>query len=188
MALIKFFKVSTLPAQLEGDAFYYVSNGDVAESYLTTSAGVAKSLGNTAMINSLIDAALADFTAQGNAVEIVADIAARNALTAAAESNLMILVLDATGDPTVSAGAALYAYSHANTTTYKVAEYESMDVVIQWANIQGGSVSTPSQIDTAVSQAHSHTNKTVLDKLSDSSGALHYDGKPLTTDWSTNNW
>lgn len=188
MALIKFFKVSTLPAQLDGDSFYYVSNGDYAESYLTNSAGTAKSLGNSAMINALIQEALADFTAQGNSVEIVADIAARDAMTATAETNLMILVLDATGDPTVGSGSAMYAYAHATTTTYKIAEYESMDVVIEWSNITGRPASSVAQIDNAVSLAHSHANKAVLDKLSDASGALLYNGAPITTDWTTNNW
>ncbi len=188
MALVKFFKVTTLPAQLEGDSFYYVSNGDVAESYLTNSAGVAKSLGNTAMINALIQAALADFASESNAVEIVADIAARDALTTGSDRNLMILVIDATDDPTVNTGSALYAYAKDSDTTYKVAEYESMDVVLSWSNLSGRPTSTPAQIDAAVGQAHGHDNKAVLDKLSESSGQLRYNNQPLTTDWSTNNW
>lgn len=188
MALIKFYKVATLPAQLEGDAFYYVSNGPVAESYLTTSDGTAKALGNTAMINQLIVEALADFEAGGNALSIVADIAARDALIAGAVGNLMILVVDASADPSVDAGSALYAYAKTTDTVYKLAEYESMDVVIQWSAIQGRPTSSPAQIDAAVSQSHDHPNKTVLDKLSDAAGQLQYDGKPLTTDWATNNW
>lgn len=188
MALIKFFKVTALPSTFEGDAFYYVANGDFAESYLTNSAGVPKSVGNSVMINSLIQAALADFQAQGNAVEIVADIAARDAMIATAEKNLMILVIDATGDATVGAGSALYAYSHDNTTTYKVAEYESMDVTLEWSKISGRPVSSVTQIDNAVSLAHSHANKVVLDKLSEVGGALLYAGAPITTDWTTNNW
>lgn len=188
MAQVKFYKVNTLPAQLEGDAFYYVANGEYAESYLTNSAGVAKSVGNSSMINALIAKALVDFTAQANAVEIVADIAARDLLTAESEVNLMILVLDASADPSVNSGSAMYAYSHTDNQTYKVAEYESMDVVVQWTGIQGRPTSSPAQIDNAVSLAHSHANKTVLDKLTDSGGQLLYAGSPITTDWTTNNW
>src|SRR5690606_14870726 len=53
---------------------------------------------------------------------------------------------------------------------------------------QGGPSSTPAPIDTAVSQAHTHANKAVLDKLSEVSGALRYGGNPITTEWATNNW
>lgn len=188
MALIKFYKVNTLPGVLEGDSFYYVSNGDIAESYLTNSAGVAKSVGNSAMINALIQEALADLTIQGNAIEIATDIDARDALTEAATSNLLILVIDASDDSTVGSGSALYAFSFAAQTTYKVAEYESMDVILQWSSIVGGPTSTPTQIDLAVSQSHAHANKTVIDKLSDVGGQLQYDGAPLTTNWTTQNW
>lgn len=188
MANVKFYKVATLPGTLEGDAFYYVQNGSYAESYLTNSSGVAKGCGNSAMINALIDAALADFTATGNAVEIVADIAARDVMIAAAENNLMILVIDASADATVDTGSALYAYAHNSTTTYKIAEYESMDVVVAWTSISGRPSSTAAQIDTAVSQAHSHSNKAVLDLLTAPSGTLLYNGAALTTDWATNNW
>lgn len=62
MALVKFYKVSVLPTVLEPDAFYYVLNNDLAESYLTDTNAVAKKIGNTDMINQLIDAKLEDFT------------------------------------------------------------------------------------------------------------------------------
>src|SRR5690606_34947765 len=149
MALVKFYKVATLPGSLEPDSFYYVENGSYAESYLTNSTGVARSVGNTAMINALVAEALADWEGDANALDIVADITARDALTDGLTRNAMILVLDATGDPTVGSGAALYAYAAATETTYKVAEYESMDVALEWSSIQGRPSSTPAQIDTA---------------------------------------
>lgn len=188
MALIKFYKVNTLPGTLEGDAFYYVSNGDIAESYLTNSAGIAKSVGNSAMINALIQEALDGLAVQGNAIEIATNIAARDALIAAATSNLLILVVDATGDTSVGTGSALYAFSFSAQTTYKVAEYESMDVILQWTSIVGRPTSSAAQIDSAVSQAHAHTNKVVIDALSDVAGQLQYKGAPLTTNWTTQNW
>ena len=186
MALVKFYKVATLPGTLEPDSFYYVENVGYAESYITDSAGIAKSVGNSAMITALANEAIANATITGNALEIVADITARDAL--ALDANAFVLVLDASADPTVDAGSALYVYRHSDTTYIKVAEYESMDVVIQWASIQGGPTSTPIQIDSAVSQSHSHSNKAVLDKLSESGGALQYNGEPIQTEWATNNW
>lgn len=59
MAEVKFFKVNALPDVLVADAFYYVQNGDYAESYLTTVDGVARKVGNSEMIGELIELAIA---------------------------------------------------------------------------------------------------------------------------------
>lgn len=188
MAQIKFFKVLQLPEVVEGNAFYYIANGEYAESYLTNGSGVVKAVGNTAMINDLISAALAGQHAAGSALEIVATIAARNTLFAAATANVLALVVDATGDATVSSGSALYAYSSLNQAVYKVAEYESLDLVMTWAGLQGRPNSSVAQIDSAVAASHAHANGGVLDKLSEANGQLQYNGVPLTTAWATNNW
>lgn len=188
MANITFHKVSVLPGSLLPNAFYYVANGSYAESYITDAAGVAKAVGNTAMINALIDQALANWSGASSTVSIVADIAARNALIATLDANTMILVIDASADPTVDAGSALYAYAADTDTTYKIAEYESMDVVLQWADIQGGPTSTPAQIDSAVGQAHSHTNKATLDQLGEDAEGLLFKGQGVGSRWATNNW
>lgn len=189
MAQLKFYAATALPPTLEADAFYYIENGAYAESYVTNNAGVAKMIGNSVMINALVAQALANWSGGSNQLLIAADIAARDALAATADANLMVLVVDASGDPTVTSGSALYAYDFNATTWYKLAEYESMDVVVQWGDIQGGPVSLPAAIDTAVSQAHSHSNKTVLDKLSeDVSGDLLYGGAALKTQWETKDW
>lgn len=50
---VKFYKVTVLPEALTPDSFYYVSNGDYAEAYLTNSVGVPKKVGNTDMIEAL---------------------------------------------------------------------------------------------------------------------------------------
>lgn len=186
MALVKFYKVSTLPGSLEADSFYYVENGSYAESYLTNSAGIARAVGNSAMINALIGAAITDALSDLNALEVVPDIAARDALVL--ERNALVLVIDATADPTVDAGSALYAYVEADASWVKVAEYESMDVVLQWSSIQGRPNSTPAQIDTAVSQSHTHSNKAVLDKFSESAGQVLYNGNAIQANWETANW
>lgn len=51
--VVNFYKVTQLPTQLSPSSFYYVENGEYAESYLTDDTGVAKKLGNTAMIEAL---------------------------------------------------------------------------------------------------------------------------------------
>lgn len=188
MAQVKFYKVTALPGTLEANAFYFVANGSHTESYLTDNAGVARGIGNTAMINALIDQALANWSGAASTVSIVADIAARDALIATLEANTMILVVDATGDPTVTYGSALYAYAFDTETTYKIAEYESMDVVLQWSDLQGGPTSTPAQIDNAVSLAHSHANKATLDKLGEDAEGLLFNGVGVGSRWATTNW
>lgn len=50
MINIHFYKVTSLPLVLDPNSFYYVENGDYAESYLTDNVGVAKKIGNTVMI------------------------------------------------------------------------------------------------------------------------------------------
>lgn len=187
---LKFHKVTTLPGTLEADSFYYVVNGSYAESYLTTSDGTAKSLGNTAMITAIANDLIADAIAQAasSPIDIVANIAARDALTAAATMNRIILVTDATGDPTVASGAALYVWNEGQSTITKIAEYEGMDVTLTWASIQGRPTSSVSQIDDAVSKRHTHSNMTALNKIGEAGGALTYDGQAVSANWNTTNW
>jgi hypothetical protein len=63
-----------------------------------------------------------------------------------------------------------------------------MDVVLQWANIQGRPTSTPAELDDAVAKVHVHANKLTIDKISETNGDLVFDGKnadPVlrATDW-----
>ena len=218
MATIKFHKVLVLPGALEADSLYFVSNSTYSETYLTDSAGVAKSIGNSAMIAAVANTEISTRLAQHNLVEIVADITARN-LLAAQDRNLVVMVLDATGDATVKAGAALYAFRNSDNSWTKVVEYEGMDAVVQWSNINGRPTSSVAQIDSAVTNSHTHSNKVVLDatqesfttalkttydaaatashghgnkatldKLTDAGGVLLLDGAAVTASWVTKNW
>ncbi|HSA05866.1 MAG TPA: hypothetical protein P5556_01650 [Candidatus Gastranaerophilales bacterium] len=63
---------------------------------------------------------------------VVADIPARDALTAF--SGMHALVLDATADVTVEAGGAEYVYD--GTTWQKISELNDLDLVINWEDIQ----------------------------------------------------
>lgn len=184
MSALQFFQVISLPGTLQPSSFYYVLNGNYSESYLTNSSAVAKSIGNSAMINALIDAKLA----AASTLQHVTTIAARNTAQATATSNTLYLVTDATGDNTVSSGAALYFYDKAANTQTKIAEYESMNMVLQWANVQGRPNSTAGAIDAAVGSSHTHANKVTLDKLGDSSGALTYNGAAISSAWGATDW
>lgn len=186
MALVKIYKETAVPSTIEANAIYLVGpTGDPSalEIYVVNSAGDAvRKTPGTAEIQALIDASVAGISG----TEIVADIAARDALTLT--SNAMVLVEDASADATVDAGAALYTYKHATTSFTKIAEYEGLDVVLSWASITGGPTSTPAQIDAAVGNAHTHSNKTQLDKISeDGNGDPTYSGDNFAM-VGTQNW
>lgn len=181
MAEVAFHKVAVLPGVLEVNAFYLVENGDYAETYVTDSTGEARAVGNTAMIQAIAPVA--------DTLQIVADIAARDALTPA--SNIFVLVQDASDDPTVATGAALYVWDNVGADWIKVTEYESLDVVVAWSSITGKPSSSVADIDDAVTKKHAHANMSTLNGLSDSAGVLQYGGNPVDArkiDWDTLNW
>lgn len=173
MATFTISRVTALPGTLDANTVYLVSTGaNHLELYATGNTADARRILTETDIQALIDASISGLSA----VEIVADIAARDALTLTA--NAMVLVLDASADSTVTSGAALYAYRQSNDTFTKVAEYESMDVTINWSDIVGRPSSTPAQIDTAVANSHTHANKTQLDQIGQSaSGDITYNSR-----------
>ena len=96
-----------------------------------------------------------------NSAQLVADIAARDALELT--KNSFVLVSDASADPTVDVGAALYFYNMADDSYLKIAEYESLDLVIP--------------------------NKAILEQFSDVNDQLYYKGVPVATvQAGTNEW
>lgn len=130
----------------------------------------------------------------------IAALTAAGATTNIAEGQL-VWVNDASGDTTVSSGWAIYRkkvdtdpasldYTKVNDVPestqgagdgvtagwQKVAESESLDVVVNWANIEGKPNSAVADIDDAVSKKHEHANKAVIDKFTESSGDLIYNG------------
>lgn len=188
MASLRFYKMATLPSTLQSNAFYLIQNGQYAEAYVTNLTGSPRAIGNSLMIGeiarNIVDEALSDL----NALEIVADINERDELASSTNRNLVILVTDATGDPTVVSGAVMYAYNAATMTFTKLTEYDDVDAVIQWSNIQGRPTSSPAQLDLAVTLTHNHANKPTLDKISEDGEGLLFMGNPVQPRWSTNNW
>ena len=124
-----------------------------------------------------------------------ANIAALDAT--AVEEGQLVMVTDASADTTVASGWAIYRkrvdtdpasldYTKVNGDDagwQKLAEAESIDVVLQWANIQGKPNSTVAAIDQAVSHDHTHSNKAVIDELADTGTAqapvLEYKGNAI---------
>jgi len=187
MATFKIFKETTLPGSLDAHSIYLIAPAgkpNYVEMYVTgASASTVKRIVNTDDIQTMIDSSLASL----NAIEVVPDIPARNALTPT--KNITVLVLDATGDLTVASGAATYVYRLSTTTWVKISEAESMDVSVTWAMITGKPSSAVADIDDAVAKRHNHANKTQLDKIGeDGSGNLTYNGVLPVIAWTSTNW
>ena len=79
-------------------------------------------------------------------------------------------VTDATEDPTVGRGSALYYYDKNSRRYIKLYETESMDqdelvVSTQWNTIEGRPNSSVNDIDRAVNLCHVHSNSSVINSL-----------------------
>jgi len=174
---MKIRKVTSLPGTFEPSTLYLVQSADAGlmEIYVSSSDGAtARHVISKSEITSMITSALAGF----DTAQLVADIAARDALSPTTITE--VLVIDATADPTVDAGAATYIYDPNTSTWIKISEAESMDVVLQWANIVGRPTSLVADIDDAVSKRHTHANKAVLDDINaDINENLTYKGQQI---------
>jgi predicted flavoprotein YhiN len=186
MATYNIYKETALPGTLQPHSIYLVAPAarpDFVEMYVTgTVATTVKRVIDQAQVQSMIDASVSGFSS----LQVVANITARNAL--APTSNIQVLVLDATGDSSVASGSATYVYVLANTAWVKISESESQDVVLQWTNIQNKPTSSVAAIDSAVSNSHTHANKTQLDKVGESGGQFTYNGAKPTIDWTSSGW
>ena len=89
--------------------------------------------------------ALRALAAGKGTTSVVDDIAARDGLSPAEGDSCW--VKDATADDTVTQGAALYIY--ADGQWVKMAEAESLDVIINWASIQNKPTASTTAIDSA---------------------------------------
>lgn len=172
-------KLTAVPSTpTEPNALFLVAVGtsqDHFELYASSKDGSQlKRLLNKTDIEAIVKAQLAGV----GKYKVVADINERDGLGDADKSS--VYVKDATADSTVKAGGAFYLYDTATTSWIKVSEAESLDVSLSWDGLTGKPTSSPSQIDSAVGQAHTHANQTQLDKIGqDEHGNLTYDDKPV---------
>lgn len=188
MSVFKVFKETSVPSTLTPNAVYLVappSQPEMLEIYVSDSSGTASRRTYTKSdIESLIQDSLDNLTTGSL---IVNDIAERDALTLTEVTE--VIVLDASDDPTVGSGFAKYVWRTDTSEFLKLAEGESMDVTVNWSDIVGGPSSSPSQIDAAVSNSHTHANKTQLDGIDeDSDGELTYNGNNIRARLETSAW
>jgi len=185
---LQIFRETSLPLTLVPYAIYMIApsgveNTDYVEMYVTDSLGEAKRNVNRDDISTMISTAISS----ANSLTIVADITERNLL--ASTRSEFVYVIDATGDSTVTSGGATYLYNTGTSSWIKTSEAESIDVVTSWNSLSGKPASTPTQIDDAVSMAHTHANKTQLDQIDqDANGLLTYNGVLPLSGWMTTNW
>ena len=187
MAKVNIYRETALPGTLQANSVYLIApagSPNYVEMYVTgTSASTVKRIINEDDIQAMITASLAG----QSGLEIVADIAARNALTPS--NGKMALVLDATADATVQTGAATYVYRLATTEWIKIQEHESLDLIFEWSAIQNKPASAVADIDDAVAKKHSHSNKTQLDKVGeDGDGLMTYNGLLPKIAWDSTSW
>lgn len=191
MEQLKIAKVSALPASnaLVKNTIYFVADAidsSIVEVYVTdNTASAARHVINKADIQSMINTAISN----SSSLVITDTITTRDALSYT--SPRFVYVKNATGDNTVASGGATYLYdpNASGNKWSKVSEAESLDVVLQWSNIQNKPSSSVADIDDAVSKKHSHTNKTVLDSLTtDVDGNLLVNGSLSRTGWDQVDW
>ncbi|MDY6884093.1 MAG: hypothetical protein SWL02_09990 [Pseudomonadota bacterium] len=180
-------KASSIPVTWLPDAIYAIQvTAEQAEMYVTDSGGLPRKIFAEAEVQALIDQAINDF---GSSL-VVADIVARDALTA--EEGDRVHVVDATADSSVDGGTAGYIYD--GSDWIKMYEQESLDIdfsaiSISWSQLTGAPSSTPAQIDQSVTDSHTHSNKTELDKIGeDGDGNLTYNGTSVKTFWEQTSW
>lgn len=183
---LQIFKETTLPGTLVAHAVYLIAPSakpDYVEMYVTSATGTARRIINSDDIQTLINNAVAAISE----ITIVADITARDALSPT--YSMYVYVEDATDDATVASGGATYIYNTTTPAWVKVSEAESMDISLNWSAIIGKPTSTAAQIDSAVSNSHTHTNKTQLDLIGeDANGNLTYNGAMPFAPLSSTGW
>lgn len=104
------------------------ANGDDIRNYLALKADKLTTYSKTE-----VDAMIAAVAGGGAQAVIVETIAARDALD---PKPGLVWVQDASADPTVTRGAAMYLWNAVSEVWIKTAETESMDVTITWDLVQ----------------------------------------------------
>lgn len=102
----------------------------------------------------------------------------------------LVMVIDATGDPTVEEGWAIYRrdtesdeYWNLNSGWKKVLENESIDIDMTYENMPDRPDASASDADAMVRMAHSHKDNGLLELIGeDNNGNVTYNGERLAYD------
>ena len=183
MSKFKIVRVTALPSTITPSTMYILKTptSAIAEVYFSNNDGSVLVPGIT---EQFITDSFASLLASGmGQIEIVENINERN--RANKNGNCLIMVIDATGDEFGSIGTVLYLYRAINSSYFRVSSFDGTNDAINggtvgtiwWDTIQGRPTSTPEQIDQAVADSHTHSNKSVLDRIGvTADGVLTVDG------------
>jgi hypothetical protein len=181
MTAVAFKRVNIAPSVLQSGAIYFQAKGaNSADLFIADASGTRRDIVTDALINNLITAQIADI----NQIDHSATYATMTSKTRT--KNRLVLCADASGDSTVSSGSAMYFYEHlASSHKYKkVAEFESMDLSLTWAALEGKPTSAVADIDDAVGKKHIHLNTVQLSKIGeDASGNMTFSGQVVGSIW-----
>jgi len=188
MTTFSVYKETALPGTLQPNSVYFVApaaHPDLLEVYVTNADASTphRHVLNRDEVQAMIDASIS----ASASLDIVSDITERDALSPT--QAVYVYVVDASGDATVNSGGATYLYNPDTSSWIKTSEAESLDVTLNWSDIVGGPTSSPAQIDAAVSNSHTHANKTELDLIGQNiDGEMTYNGTQVKTEWSSTGW
>lgn len=186
---INFYQETAVPSTWQKGGVYFIkpttppagAPADYCEVYIVDHTGAVTAHTPTW---GEIDTHITNKLTTAGSVQIVDTIAGRDAI---ATPSGYVYVVDASADSTVDSGGAEYLWNATTNQWIKVAEKESMDMVLNWASITDAPALA--QVQDAVNKSHSHANKTQLDKIGqDASGNLTYGGTVVTTQWQSNGW
>lgn len=172
---LKIFRSTSLPlspAERHKNCMYLVKpeGSTVIDLYVVDANGNAFSNFNEPRFAGLFE----KYARSLQTFNIAANIAERDALELA--QNTLIFVLDATQDPSVPSGSALYFFMKESGVYVKVFQ----SVGVDWDYIHGKPTSTAEQIDQAVISSHNHENMTVLNAIDATGDVLFYKDTPVT--------
>ena len=113
------------------------------------------------------DPATLDYTIIANQTSYVQATGTYQAGTVYYDDNTGASVTDVSGFNAETDVSSLFVAQVTETGWQKIAESESIDVTTTWDSIVGKPSSTVAEIDDAVSKKHTHSNKAVLDNITD---------------------
>lgn len=177
MSTLKINRVLALPEILEAHSLYIVKSNQsgIAELVFTTEQAEPLKVIDTAFVETMI----AGVVTKASSIEVVNTITDRDALVL--ENDATVYVLDATEDPSINSGSALYLYKKDAEAYTLVSGTGTASVDFDWNNLTGRPTSTAAAIDNAVENSHTHANSEALNEIQDIEGVLHYKGLPISS-------
>ena len=110
-------------------------------------------------------------------IAVVDDLSGRDAIMDP-RVGYFCFVKDASNDPQVASGFALYIYQDALHGWARVVDASVLDIVLSWAKLIDKPQSTVENIDDAVIKKHAHQNESLLSNFSENdSGTLLFKGR-----------